>query len=164
MAQNTCNVLFICTGNSARSIVAEQLLNREGAGRFRAYSAGSHPRGRVHPLALDLLLELRLHTHGLRSKSWDEFAAPGAPPIDLVVTVCDQAAGETCPLWPGGPVTLHWSIPDPTAVAGSDAEQRAAFRRLHRDLEARIRPLVQLPVESLDHEQLHEMLAALAPG
>ena len=136
------NVLFICTGNSARSIVAEQLLNHLGGGRFHAYSAGSHPRGRVHPLALELLRELGLPTDGLRSKSWDEFAAPGAPLLDFVVTVCDQAAGEVCPVWPGGPARLHWSIADPTAVAGSEAEQRAAFRRLHRDLEAKIRLLV----------------------
>lgn len=137
------NVLFICTGNSARSIVAEQLLNRDGGGRFRAFSAGSHPRGRVHPLALELLRELGLPTGGLRSKSWNEFTAPGAPPLDLVVTVCDQAAAEPCPLWPGAPATLHWSIPDPTAVAGSDDDRRAAFRELSRDLEARIRLLVR---------------------
>lgn len=137
------NVLFVCTGNSARSIVAEQLLNRDGGGRFRAFSAGSHPRGRVHPLALELLRELGLPTAGLRSKSWNEFTAPGAPPLDLVVTVCDQAAAEPCPLWPGAPATLHWSIPDPTAVAGSDDDRRAAFRELSRDLEARIRLLVR---------------------
>lgn len=137
------NVLFVCTGNSARSIVAEQLLNRDGGGRFRAFSAGSHPRGRVHPLALELLRELGLPTEGLRSKSWNEFTAPGAPPLDLVVTVCDQAAAEPCPLWPGAPATLHWSIPDPTAVAGSDDDRRAAFRGLSRDLEARIRLLVR---------------------
>ena len=164
MNPRVCSVLFICTGNSARSIVAEQLLNRDGRGRFRAFSAGSHPRGRVHPLALDLLRELNLPTDGLRSKGWDEFAAPGAPALDLVVTVCDQAAGEACPLGPGGPATLHWNIPDPTLVTGSDADQRAAFRQLHRDLEARIRPLVQLPVESLDRAQLRERLASLAPG
>lgn len=137
------NVLFVCTGNSARSIVAEQLLNRDGGGRFRAFSAGSHPRGRVHPLALELLRELGLPTAGLRSKSWNEFTAPGAPPLDLVVTVCDQAAAEPCPLWPGAPATLHWSIPDPTAIAGSDDDRRAAFRELSRDLEARIRLLVR---------------------
>ena len=164
MAGRACNVLFLCTGNSARSIVAEQLLNRAGGGRFRAFSAGSHPRGRVHPLALDLLQELRLPVDGLRSKSWDEFAAPGAPVLDLVVTVCDQAAAEACPLWPGAPITLHWSIPDPTAVEGPDMAQREAFRQLHRELESRIQALAGLPVESLDREQLQEKLAALARG
>jgi arsenate reductase (thioredoxin) len=130
------NVLFLCTGNSARSILAEVLLNRDGAGRFRGYSAGSFPKGRVHPMALALLADLGLPTAGLRSKSWDEFAAPGAPPIDFVVTVCDNAAGETCPVWPGRPVTLHWGIADPAAVEGPG--QRAAFERALNDLGGRI--------------------------
>jgi protein-tyrosine-phosphatase len=130
------NVLFLCTGNSARSILAEVLLNRDGAGRFRGYSAGSFPKGRVHPMALALLADLGLPTAGLRSKSWDEFAAPGAPPIDFVVTVCDNAAGETCPVWPGRRVTLHWGIADPAAVEGPG--QRAAFERALNDLGGRI--------------------------
>jgi len=130
------NVLFLCTGNSARSILAEVLLNRDGAARFRGYSAGSLPKGQVHPMALALLGELGLPTVGLRSKSWDEFAAPGAPPIDFVVTVCDNAAGETCPVWPGRPVTLHWGIADPAAVEGPG--QRAAFERALSDLGGRI--------------------------
>lgn len=130
------NVLFLCTGNSARSILAEALLNRDGAGRFRAFSAGSFPKGRVHPMALALLADLGLPTEGLRSKSWDEFAASGAPPIDFVITVCDNAAGETCPAWPGRPVTLHWGMADPAAVEG--AGQRAAFERALDDLGGRI--------------------------
>ena len=130
------NVLFLCTGNSARSILAEVLLNRDGAGRFRGYSAGSFPKGQVHPMALALLADLGLPTAGLTSKSWDEFAAPGAPPIDFVITVCDNAAGETCPVWPGRPVTLHWRIADPAAVEG--AGQRAAFERALDDLGGRI--------------------------
>lgn len=130
------SVLFLCTGNSARSILAEALLNRDGAGRFRGHSAGSFPKGRVHPMALELLAERGLPTGGLRSKSWDEFAAPGAPPIDFVVTVCDNAAGETCPVWPGRPVTLHWGMPDPAAVEGPG--RRAAFERALSELEGRI--------------------------
>jgi len=158
------NVLFLCTGNSARSILAEALIDHWSDGRFKGYSAGSFPKGAVHPMTLDLLERLRLPTRGLRSKSWDEFAAPGAPALDLVVTVCDQAAAEACPLWPGAPVTLHWSIPDPTAVEGPDTERREAFRQLHRELESRIQALAGLPVESLDREQLQEKLAALARG
>jgi protein-tyrosine-phosphatase len=130
------NVLFLCTGNSARSILAEALLNRDGAGRFRGHSAGSFPKGRVHPMALALLADLGLPTAGLTSKSWDEFAAPGAPPIDFVITVCDNAAGETCPVWPGHPVTLHWGMEDPAAVDGPG--QRAAFERTLNELGDRI--------------------------
>jgi protein-tyrosine-phosphatase len=130
------NVLFLCTGNSARSILAEAILNKEGAGRFRAYSAGSHPKGTPHPAALKLLGELGYATDGYRSKSWDEFAAPDAPPLDLVISVCDNAAGEVCPIWPGKPVKGHWSIPDPAAVEG--AGQAEAFRETYRDLHARI--------------------------
>jgi len=129
------NVLFLCTGNSARSILAEAILNSEGSDRFRAFSAGSHPKGEVHPAALALLDELGLPTGGLRSKSWGEFAASDAPPIHLIITVCDNAAGEVCPIWPGKPAKAHWSIPDPAAVEGSG--QRQAFRKAYRDLRAR---------------------------
>ncbi len=139
------NVLFLCTGNSARSILAEAMLNDPalGLGRFRAFSAGSHPRGAVHPLALDLLREYGVRAEGLRSKSWNEFAAPGAPPIDLVITVCDDAATEECPVWPGRPVTMHWSVPDPAAVTGSEAERRQAFADAMRLLRRRIELLVE---------------------
>ena len=143
------NVLFLCTGNSARSILAESLLNHWGRGRLRAFSAGSFPKGQVHPLAIELLEWTRLPTEGLRSKSWDEFAAADAPPIDFVITVCDNAAGETCPVWPCKPITAHWGVADPAAVEG-DAERGAAFRRALTELEARIKLLVNVPVESLD--------------
>jgi protein-tyrosine-phosphatase len=142
------NVLFLCTGNSARSILAEALLNHWGKDRFRAYSAGSFPKGRVHPMSLDLLKSMQLPVDGLRSKSWDEFARPNAPPMDFVFTVCDQAAGEVCPIWPGNPVTAHWGIADP-AAADRDA-QPAAFRDAYRRLDARIKLFVALPVEKLD--------------
>jgi arsenate reductase (thioredoxin) len=121
------NVLFLCTGNSARSILAESLLNHWGHGKFRAFSAGSFPKGQVHPLALELLASANLHKDGLRSKSWDEFAVPGAPALDFIFTVCDNAAGEVCPIWPGKPMTAHWGIPDPAAVEGTDIEKRFAF-------------------------------------
>ncbi len=135
-------MLFLCTGNSARSILAEQLLNDRGKGRFRAFSAGSHPKGAVHPLALALLREMRLPTEGLRSKGWDEFAAAGAPTLDLVITVCDNAAEETCSIWPGGPITVHWGIEDPAAAKGSDAVKRRAFRQAFDELEVRIKALI----------------------
>ncbi|MGQ0430015.1 MAG: arsenate reductase ArsC [Gammaproteobacteria bacterium] len=138
----TRNVLFICTGNSARSIVAEALLNRLGAGRFRAWSAGSAPTGRVNPRALDVLVRKRIDAAGARSKSWDEFARPGAPEFDLVVTVCDRAAQESCPAWPGSPARLHWSIPDPAIVEGSEAAKMQAFERTFLALEERIRDLI----------------------
>lgn len=150
MATRTHHVLFICTGNSARSILAEALLNAAAGGRFRAYSAGSHPKGSVHPLALEELERLGLPTAGLRSKSWQEFASPGAPEMDLVFTVCDQAAGEVCPVWPGQPVTAHWGMPDPAAVEGSDEARRQAFRATAVLLKRRLDLLTSLPLERLD--------------
>jgi arsenate reductase len=144
------NVLFLCTGNSARSIVAEALLTHLGEGQFNAYSAGSFPKGVVHPLALDLLERLRLPTTGLRSKSWKEFARPGAPVVDFVFTVCDQAAGEVCPVWPGNPITAHWGVPDPAAVEGSEDERKRAFRHAFHQLDARIRLFIALPIDKLD--------------
>ena len=149
MSENIYNVLFLCTGNSARSILAESLLNHWGRGRFRAFSAGSHPKGAVHPIALALLKQLDLPTEGLRSKPWDEFEAPGAPPLHFVFTVCDNAAGEVCPVWPGKPVTAHWGIPDPAAVEDPDADQWTAFRSALRALENRIRAFISLPLVSL---------------
>src|SRR5258706_15952420 len=144
------NVLFLCTGNSARSILAEVLLDHWGSGRFEGYSAGSFPKGAVHPLTLDLLEWLRLPTDGLRSKSWDEFARPDAPVMDFVFTVCDQAAGEICPVWPGNPITAHWGVPDPAAVDGTEEQRRQAFRDTHRQLESRIKLFAALPIDKLD--------------
>ena len=158
MVERLYNVLFLCTGNSARSILAESLLNHFGAGKFRAFSAGSFPRGAVHPLALALLEEVGLPTQGLCSKSWDEFAKPGAPTLDFIFTVCDNAAGEVCPIWPGKPITAHWGIADPAAVQGTDAERATAFRTALRELEARIELFVNLPIASLDHLRLKEKL------
>lgn len=136
------HILFLCTGNSARSILAEALLNHRGNGRFRAYSAGSHPKGEVHPLALDVLRLSHLPTERLRSKSWDEFATPDAPRLDFVFTVCDRAAAEVCPIWPGHPATAHWGIEDPAALEGSDEEKMRAFQRAFDDLDARIQGFV----------------------
>jgi arsenate reductase len=160
-AQRSYSVLFLCTGNSARSILAESLLNTLGKGRFRGFSAGSFPKGQVHPLALELLKRLDLPSEGLRSKSWDEFAAPGAPPIDFVFTVCDNAAGEVCPIWPGKPMTAHWGIADPATVEGSDAEKALAFRKALEEMETRIKLFVALPIESLDPTTLREKLRAI---
>jgi arsenate reductase len=150
MADPTYNVLFLCTGNSARSILAEVLLNAAGKGRFHAYSAGSFPTGRVNPLALELLGKNGHPIDGLRSKSWDEFAIRGAPPLDFVFTVCDNAAGEVCPLWPGQPVTAHWGLPDPAALQGTDAQKRKAFLDVYNVLDRRIGLLTSLPIQSLD--------------
>jgi len=150
MADRVYNVLFLCTGNSARSILAEALLSHLGKGRFGAYSAGSFPRGSVHPLTLDLLEWLRLPTTGLRSKSWNEFAGRDAPVMDFVFTVCDQAAGEICPVWPGNPITAHWGVPDPAAAEGTEDARRRAFRTACQQLEARIRLFVALPIDKLD--------------
>jgi len=155
------NVLFLCTGNSARSILAESLVNHWGHGLFRGYSAGSHPKGAVHPIALELLRQMKLPTEGLRSKAWDEFAALGAPPLDFVFTVCDNAAGEACPYWPGQPMTAHWGVPDPAAVEGSDTEQWAAFRAAFKSLESRIKLFTSLPIESIDRTKLKEHLDAI---
>jgi protein-tyrosine-phosphatase len=153
------NVLFLCTGNSARSILAEAYLNAAGKGRFRAYSAGSHPAGKVNPLALDLLARNHLDTTGLRSKSWDEFARPGAPKLDFVFTVCDNAAGEVCPIWPGHPMTAHWGVADPAAVEGSDEAKHRAFMRAFTELSARINLFINLPLSKLDRLTLQKKLA-----
>ncbi len=144
------NVLFLCTGNSARSILAEVILNHWGRGRFHAYSAGSFPKGEVHPLSVALLQSLKLPVEGLRSKSWSEFATPDSPVMDFVFTVCDQAAGEVCPVWPGNPITAHWGIPDPAAAEGSELDRMNAFRAAYRSLDARIKLFVALPLEKLD--------------
>ena len=160
-AHRSYNVLFLCTGNSARSILAESLLNSLGKGTFRGFSAGSFPNGQVHPLALDLLKRMDLPSEGLRSKSWDEFAAPGAPGIDFSFTVCDNAAGEVCPIWPGKPMTARWGIADPAAVEGSDADKIFAFRKALKALETRIKLFISLPIESLDPLTLREKLRAI---
>jgi arsenate reductase (thioredoxin) len=154
MTEKSYNVLFLCTGNSARSVLAETILNERGKGRFRAFSAGSHPTGRVNPHAVDLLERMRMSTAGLRSKSWDEFAAPGAPTLDFVITVCDNAAGEVCPVWPGQPMTAHWGVEDPAAVQGSEVEKTEAFREAFRILERRITLFTSLPIASLDRLSL----------
>lgn len=159
MPDRPYNVLFLCTGNSARSILAEALLNRDGEGRFRAFSAGSFPKSAVHPVALELLDRLGFPIADLRSKSWDEFAAPGAPEIDFIFTVCDNAAGETCPIWPGHPMTAHWGIEDPAAVEG--AGQREAFTTALRYLQNRISLFLSLPIESLDRMTLQNRLSAI---
>ena len=155
------NVLFLCTGNSARSILGEALINHWGKGRFVGFSAGSHPRGEVHPLALDVLRRYHMPTHSLRSKSWDEFAAPGAPPLHFVFTVCDRAAKEVCPLWPGQPMTAHWGIEDPAAVEGSEEMKLRAFNRAFRELDARIKIFTSLRLEMLDRMALQRELDAI---
>jgi arsenate reductase (thioredoxin) len=144
------NVLFLCTGNSARSILAEAYLNASGSGQFRAYSAGSHPKGRIHPLTLETLNGAGLQASDLRSKSWDEFARADAPKMDFVITVCDSAAGEVCPVWPGQPITAHWSFPDPAAFEGSAEETRAFFREVFRQIRTRVDLLRNLPLSKLD--------------
>jgi protein-tyrosine-phosphatase len=152
------NVLFLCTGNSARSIIAEAILNRYGAGRFRAFSAGSHPKGRVHPYTIDLLRNLNYITKDLRSKDWNEFVEPGAPKLDFVFTVCDDAANESCPVWPGQPMSAHWGVPDPAAVEGTEAVKRAAFAETSRMMTNRISVFTSLPLASLDHLSLQKRL------
>jgi arsenate reductase len=161
MAGRPYNVLFLCTGNSARSILAEQLVKHWGRGRFRGFSAGSHPKGKVHPIAIELLRHMKLPTEGLRSKNWDEFAKPGAPQLDFVFTVCDNAAGEVCPVWPGQPMTAHWGVEDPAAVAGTETEKWLAFRDAFKQLESRIRIFTSLPIASLDRIKLKERLDAI---
>jgi arsenate reductase len=161
VTENPYSVLFLCTGNSARSILAECALNRLGRGKFRGYSAGSFPKGEVHPFALELLRRQDYSVDQLRSKSWDEFAVPGAPELDFVFTVCANAANETCPVWPGQPMTAHWGLPDPAAVEGNQAERRLAFADTLRMLNNRISTFVNLPIKSLDklslQKRLHEI-------
>jgi len=152
------NVLFLCTGNSARSILAEAILQRVGAGKFVAYSAGSHPKGEVNPHAITLLKRFNYKTDGFRSKSWDEFAQAGAPALDFVFTVCDNAAGEVCPIWPGQPMSAHWGVPDPAAVEGSDAEIAAAFADTYGRLQNRITIFTSLPIAGLDRLSLQKRL------
>lgn len=158
MSDRPYNVLFLCTGNSARSILAEALVNHWGRGRFVGYSAGSAPKGKVHPIALELLEHLNMPTAGMRSKSWDEFERPDAPKLDFVFTVCDNAAAEECPVWPGQPMTAHWGVADPAAVEGSDTDKWLAFRQVFRELESRIKIFTSLPIKSLDRVKLQERL------
>jgi arsenate reductase len=161
MTDRVYNALFLCTGNSARSIMAESILRKIGAGRFNAYSAGSHPKGEVHPLALALLAANRMPTDGLRSKGWEEFATPSSPQLDFVFTVCDNAAGEVCPVWPGQPITAHWGVPDPAAVTGDEAERRLAFAQASRTLLNRIRAFTSLPFGSLDCATLRRSVSEI---
>ncbi len=161
MSKSVYNVLFLCTGNSARSIIAEAILNREGRGRFKAFSAGSHPKGAVNPYALDLLRKFNHDVSAMRSKSWGEFAQTGSPDLDFVFTVCDNTAGEACPLWPGQPITAHWGVPDPAAAQGSAAEIALAFRNTYRMLERRIELFLALPIEKLDRLVLTTRLKAI---
>src|SRR2546425_402236 len=160
-APRVFNVLFLCTGNSARSIVAESILNSIGSPKFRAYSAGSQPAGLVNPFALEYLAANRLPTDGLRSKSWEEFASEGAPAMDFVITVCDNAAGETCPVWPGQPMTAHWGVPDPAAVTGTDDQKRKAISEVSRILRNRIRIFTNLPLEKLDRQSLQNKVCEI---
>lgn len=161
MAEKTYNVLFLCTGNSARSIMAEAIINQAGGGRFRGYSAGSHPAGKVNPLALELLKKSRLPITDLRSKGWDEFAVPGAPQLDFVFTVCDNAAGEVCPVWPGQPISAHWGVEDPAAVEGTDDAKRRAFTTAFNQLRSRIHMFASLPLEKLDALALRKKLTEI---
>lgn len=161
MPDHVYNVLFLCTGNSARSILGEAILNHIGQGRFRAYSAGSTPQGSVHPMTLDALCKVGISTDGLRSKAWDEFAVAGAPKMDFIFTVCDNAAGETCPIWPGQPMTAHWGIEDPAAVEGPEFKQRAAFDDALRYLRNRIGAFVNLPLASIDRMALNSKLEGI---
>ena len=158
MSDRIYNVLFLCTGNSARSIIAEALLNHLGRGRFRAYSAGSHPAGKVNPFALELLQRANLPIDGLRSKSWEGFAQPRAPAMDFIVTVCDNAAAEVCPIWPGKPVSAHWGVPDPAAVQGGDDGKRVAFRDAAAILRRRVEKRVRLPIDELDEQAMRREL------
>jgi arsenate reductase (thioredoxin) len=158
MSDKPLNVLFLCTGNSARSILAEALVNHWGRGKFVGFSAGSSPKGQVHPIAIELLRHMKMPTDGMRSKSWDEFAQPGAPRLDFVFTVCDNAAGEMCPVWPGQPMTAHWGVEDPAAVEGSETDKWMAFRKAFSELESRIKIFTSLPIRTLDKVKLQERL------
>ena len=161
MTDRSFKILFLCTGNSARSVLGEAIVNNLGGGRFKGFSAGSQPKGQVHPYTLDLLKGLGLPTEGLFSKSWDLYAVAGAPKMDFIFTVCDDAAGEACPVWPGQPMTAHWGIPDPAAVDGSEIEKRVAFRNAYAALENRIRLFLSLPLGSLDRMTLQNRLNAI---
>ncbi|MDR1995045.1 arsenate reductase ArsC [Azonexus sp.] len=159
MTEKIYNVLILCTGNSARSIMAEALINTMGHGRFRAYSAGSHPTGKVHPCAIEKVQSVQYPVENLRSKSWDEFAVPGAPQMDFIITVCDNAAGEVCPVWPGQPISAHWGFADPAAVEGGDDDKRRAFDQTFRHLMNRVRLFVNLPLKTLDQAAIKRELA-----
>jgi arsenate reductase len=161
MASKVFNVLILCTGNSARSIIAEALINHWGRGKFKGYSAGSFPAGKVNPYALEILERMRIPVNEPRSKSWDEFAQPGAPVMDFIFTVCDNAAGEVCPVWPGRPMSAHWGVADPAAVTGDEAAKIGAFREAFRELENRIKIFTSLPVEQLDKVKLQQQLHAI---
>ena len=161
MSAPTYNVLFLCTGNSARSILAEAIMNDAGHGTFHGYSAGSQPKGEVHPLALDRLRKANLPVEGYRSKSWSEFAVPGAPAMDFVFTVCDNAANEACPVWPGQPMTAHWGVPDPAAVQGTEDEKQRAFLDAYLQLQNRIKLFLALPLETLDRMRLQQRVAEI---
>lgn len=158
MVDRVYNVLFLCTGNSARSIMAEVMMNQLGRGRFKGFSAGSHPGGKVNPFAIETMAAAGLSTAGLRSKSWDEFASEDAPKIDFILTVCDNAASEVCPIWPGNPTTAHWGVADPAAVEGTDEQKRAAFREAATILRRRIELLINLPIETLDRLSMQTKL------
>jgi arsenate reductase len=161
MTRKPYNILVLCTGNSARSIIGEALFNTMGAGRFKAYSAGSHPTGRVNLFAIEQVQALGYPTENLRSKSWDEFAQPGAPELDFVITVCDKAAGEVCPFWPGQPVTAHWGFPDPAAVEGTDEQKRSAFAQTLRQIRNRVQLFLSLPIETLDRMAIEKKVRAI---
>lgn len=157
----TYNVLFLCTGNSARSVMAESILNHLGQGRFRGFSAGSFPTGRINPFTLELLRSKQLPVEGLRSKSWDEFARPDAPPMDFIITVCDQAAGEACPIWPGHPATAHWGFEDPAQFAGADENKRRLFEKVYQQISTRIKLFLALPLDRIDRVKLLDELRAI---
>jgi arsenate reductase (thioredoxin) len=161
MINRPYNVLFLCTGNSARSILAESIMNKLGKGQFSGFSAGSHPNGKVNPLALDLLKCLDFPIEGLRSKSWNEFAGPSSTHFDFVITVCDNAAGETCPVWPGMPITAHWGIPDPAAVEGTEMEKKSAFSQAFKAMDRRIKLFLSLPIASIDQMRIKEHMDAI---
>ena len=161
MTERTYNVLILCTGNSARSIMAEALINTMGEGRFHAYSAGSHPTGKVNPFAIEKVESVKYPTENLRSKSWDEYATPDAPELDFIITVCDNAAGEVCPVWPGQPISAHWGFEDPAAVEGTDDEKRRAFEQTFRHIMTRVRLFVSLPLTMLDRTAIKRELSSI---